>query len=666
MFDNCCRTTARFADVFAKAAGRECVVIDRGEIRMPEQQIRDDYYFQTFADPVAPYFDDQWAGWQFGIGPNSWATGEFLPQLPSAYYDYIMARGKLACPNMERMGLHTLDYLQTVYQRGFRMVTMINTVPGDDDRFIPQAAGMDEKRCDPALHCDRKLLSFRYVKGDLLGPEGALVDKNNVKIAGDSMSPYDRLVVENPANPGVIAYRVSNENPEPDKPVLLNLVGQFPSETSCWISFAVGKSPTDLKTVATLEKKDVSAAKYYHWRSVGSVDLGESVRGQKSFILQMTLNSKASTDPTIERFEVVSSWGKPSGHPNGEPFTVKQMRTFHLWFQDRAVYQRAASTYIKQYGEDAATKQASDLAAKGRYRSAYKTISDAWSLALPARFAVRGHGKLGPYPLTLRLPDEEQVALVNLIRAGPTEFELELKSEKALQAQLQIDSLRDGDDYSIDPTGPGRYRITPAKSRAAKPLRVAGGHLVADIPAKLAAPQRRSLPRRLLGTFQSVAPGGILINTQESELWLDNPIFVPVAGSAKYFRKQFGTETPATQGWPLPKDQVDLVIEESGEASKVTSIYGKDNGRIKAFHPPKAKGETSNGIIELESGHSYEFSNMWGWTDVQVPPLQQYIRFNTNEDLVAAFTPGKSVDIEFCPYTFNRRLPRIVKISQKP
>jgi len=662
VFDNACRAANRFSEAFRNAVGRDRVVIDRGDIKMPEQQIRDANYFQTFADPIEPYFDDQWAGWQFGVGENAWATGEFLPHLPAAYYDYIMARGKLAGLNMERLAMPVLDYYQTLYQRGFRMVTPINARPGDADKFLPQAAGLDDKPADPALHADRNLLDFRFLKDGELGPKNALLEAKNVKATVDP-GTYDCLKVENPANPGTLTYKVNNNAPDPGKQVLVNLVCKIPKNSGGTISFAVGDNPSNLKTVATLSDKDVSPVVYYHWRSVGAADLGQSVRGKKSFYLQITLDGKTSNDAIIERFQVVSAWPQRSGQMNGETLTVGQMRTFHLWLQDRAVYERAAATYKQEHGEDEAFKNAISLADQGRYRSAYKEISHAMSLALPAGFAVRGHGKLGRYPVSVKLPDEDDVVLVDLIHAGPSEFEFELKSEKPVQCQIEFGPLAAGGGYALESSRANRYRIVPATG-AAGTLQVQDGQLRVEVPAIPADAIPRVLPSHLSGISFSIKKEGIQINTQEPELWVDNPIFVPLAPGAKFTRKQFGTESPVTQAWPSDRDQVDLVINEFGQATEVAATYGKDSGIIKAFYPPQAKGDTSNGVIELENGNRYEFSNMWWFTSLkEVPPLKPFIRSNTNEQLAAAFTPGKSVDIEFCPYSYKDRLPRMVKIS---
>lgn len=662
VFDNACRAANRFGEAFRNAAGRDRVVIDRGVIQLPEQQIRDANHFQTFADPIDPYYDDQWAGWQFGVGANAWVTGEFLPHLPAAYYDYIMARGKLAGLNMERLAMPVLDYYQTLYQRGFRMVTPINARPGDADKFLPQAAGLDNKPADPALHADRKLLAFRFLKDGELGPKGALVEANNVKGTVDP-GTYDCLKLVNPNSPGTITYKVTNDSPDPGKPVLVNLVCKIPMGSGGTIAFAVGDTPSDLKVVATLTDKEVSPVVYYHWRSVGSADLGESVRGKKSFYLQITLNGKTSNDAIIERLQVVSAWPQRSGQMNGETFTVGQKRTFHLWLQDRAIYERAAARYKQEHGDDEAFKTADSLAEQGRYRSAYQSISNATSLGLPAGFAVRGHGKLGPYPVSVKLPGEDDVVLIELIRAGPPEFEFELKSETPVQCQIELGPLPSGDGYAVESAGANRYRIVLATGAAAA-QQVKDGRLLVEVPAIPAAAIPRVLPRRLSGIAYSIKKEGIWINTQEPELWMDNPIFVPLAPGAKFPRKRAGTESPVTQSWPSDWDQVDLVINESGQATEVAATYGKESGKIKAFYPPKAKGDTSNGVIELENGHRYEFSNMWWFTSLKdVPPLQPFIRSNTNEQLAAAFTPGKSVDIEFCPYSYNGRLPRMVKIS---
>ncbi len=678
IFDNMCRVANRFGESFAQGIGRDTVMVDRGAVHLPQGQTRDENHVQTFADPGGPYFDHQWAGWQIAVGPHAWATGEFLPQLPSQYYDYLNARGLLTCPNMECMGLPTRDFIQTVYQRGFRMVTFLNANPGDAKLLLPPAIGMDDRPAEPPVHSDRKLLSIRYAKDFPLDSEvrSRPINRDNVEIKGDPTAyVYDRLIRKDASKPGHITYEVFNDTPEVDRPLLLNLICQVPKidpqapekTKDANITISVGDTPEAMTVVETLTAQNLQRMNHYHWRSRGSFDLGSQVRGKKSFFLRFTLHGQKTWDAAIERFQVVSAWPTISGQAGSQPFTAKEMRTQRLWLQDRALWQRALGDFRQLGGAESAIAQATALADQGRYRSAYKSISGATSLILPARFAIRGHGQLATYPVHIRLPDDEQVAVVELLRAGPDVFELEVKTETSLTCAIELTGLRDGAKFALEnvaQAGVNRYRITSTKEKTAgQDVVVADGKLKVTMEVGALDDRLHVLPPKLSGVFAGHTPGGILINTQHPDLWMNNPIFVPLDNQAKTSRAEVGM--PPANGTPKDKDRVDLVINAAGKAIEVVATYGTATGKITSFTPPKAKGPMTNGILELDNGKRYEFGAAWGWTNLKVPPLKSMLRQNSNEALVAAFTPGKGVELTFCPYTSNDRLPRIITLTAK-
>lgn len=663
IFDNACASGTRFGEVFDKAAGTDRITVDRGEIKLPAAQTRDDNYFQTFADVTEPYFDDQWAGWQYGASEYAWPTGELLPQLPEEYYDYIRAFGKLAGPNIERACLKqpALDYYKKIYQRGFVEATPLNPRAGEAENFIPQAAGMNEKIADAPLHKDRKLLFNRFKKDGSFGPDGTVVSSRGTATS----NPADgvALSIEKPPAPAVVTYKITNAEPDPTQSLLARLDCRVSAPNGGMIAFAIGSTPSDLKTVATLTETNLTPTLDFTGTRLATVDLGKSVSGLKTFYLQVTLNGKYPSSAAIKTINVAAAWPRHSGHLVGEvePFTVKQARTFNLWLQDRAVYEKVAETYRKTQGEDEAYKKAAAFAAEGRYRSAYKVISGAESLVLPAGFSVRGHGKLGPYPVSVTLPDENQVVLVDLLKAGPAEFEFFLTSREKLTFQLAIDSLTEGAVYALQQESPNHFRVVPTEGGA---LHVANGKLAMEVTAIPAGELPLKLPSHLSGMFLSASANGILIETQDPALWMENPIRVPLASTAKYSRKEAGGSSEVTQSKPSPKDLVDLVIDPSGQATEVSATFGKEVGRIKSFSPPQPKGDMHNGIIELENGHRYELAHMWFMTDLKgIPPLKSFTRQNKDEDLIAALTPGKEIEISFCPYTVKGLPPRMISIS---
>lgn len=653
-FDNLCRTTQRFAAAFVAGAGRDPTVIDRGVVRAPSAQLTDQVVFQTFADPIGPYEDDRWAGWQMAVGPLTWASGEFLPQLPAAYYDYIAARGLLTAPNMERMGLPTLDYFGLLYRRGFRQVTPINTRLGDGEKLLAETAGLETSPAEAAPHLDRRLLQMRFRKSEPLATNATLLRFENVEVTGDpGHGPYDRITLRDPALPGTLLFRVTNPFASA-QPLQLGLIGSFANKPEATLQIAVGETPADLKPVATLTAASLSKMKYYNWRNTGEADLGEWARGRREFLLQLTFASK---DVTLDRLYVSSAWPQRSGALVGDTFTAREQRTQRLWMQDRALFERTAAAGSRS--EDAVITHTRE---KALWRSGYHSLQAAQSVNLPACFAVRGNAKLAPHPISVALPGPDDVALIELFSPSPeAALEFAFVVEKPLSADLEIALKPGSGPWRLTRVGENRYRVIPGSDPSGK-VRISGDRLTVSLPLTPPALQK-PLPSQLSGVVAQRRNDGLLIDTQHPDLWMDNPIFVPLSANATLSRQRVGDNTPPRSVRPEPKDHVDLTINASGQATRAAATFGQTQGRIKNFYPPRAKGETSNGVIELEDGQRFEFSNMWGATDLRVPPLKPFIRLNTPEQLTAALKPGLIVDITYTPALVSGRLPRINRIA---
>ena len=651
----------RFGAWFAEAAQRDALVVDRGELRLPERQTVDDYHFQTFADAAnSPLKEHRWAGWQFATGEQTNVTGEFLPHLPAAYFDYIGAQGKLLCPNLERMALPTLEYIQTCYERGFRSLWICNARSGDAEQFAPPAKGQDDRPCSPVTAVGVKLIDLTFAGAKSAGPVEQIAASENLAPVGGS----GELQAAADGKPASITYRLANDGRPFAGPLTLDLTARFAEGAGNAIEVAIGSDPATLTTVARLTATDMPASKVYPWKRHIRVALGETLRERTSGLLRLTLITAAKHDGVgIEALRVSLPWSTSSGHPGGEPFTIKQARILRLWTQDRAVLERAQARYRQLAGEDAVAHQAADLAADGRLVSAYRLLSGALSQHLPARFAVRGHGSLGSYPLSVKLTDDNQELLVDLAKVGAEGCVWSVTTAKDQGFQMTFTGLRNEQGFALSATGANAWKLAPAT--AVDALRPVDGRLTVTLDARRIDADRQPLPPQLTGTFLSEVPGGIMIETQAKDLWLDNPIYVPVANSAIWTRTAVGPGT-VQSGHAQARDRVDLTIN-GGVAQAVRATFGHAVGRIRTFQPPVYQGQTSNGVLELEDGSRFELSNMWGFTQLEVPKLSWMTRFHTAAQLQKAFHPGLEVTFDYSPSTVDGLPPRLIRIkAQRP
>ena len=666
-FQNLARVPSRFAEAFRAAAGRDSVMVDRGTVRLPEDRLCDQYFFHTFYPAVQPLYDDQWAGWQTGVGPKVWTTGETGPHVPHAYYDYVIALGKLVTVNLERGFFRpkNLDFVHTLYELGFQWVTPCNSLPGDADLFLRPAREIDRRPAAPALHFDRKILDVRFQRDEAVGPGDMVLAAENVTLMGNPKQPFRHLQIKDGRNPGRVRYRLTNAGKPFEGRLELSLTGGILGGEENRIDVALGRDEQSLRPVGSLLAKDFVAEDHWPWTRRAKLDLGAELKGATEGCVELVFrvqNKNTARNVKLDELSVTMPWDRPSGQDRMRPLPVKQARTLRLWVQDRAVFERMLDDYRQTVGADESLRQAEAAAGGGRYREAYRMLAGAEAQALPARFAVRGHGKLGRYPLGLHLDGDERIVLVELTKAGSGEFEFDMKTEETQTCRLRVEGLRDGSRYELQEVTDNRYRIVAAKGADAGAMAL-GGAVEFVLTLKPNDPEAHPLPRRLEGIHAGGAPGGIWVETQEPGLWMDNPIFVPVATNAVWTRAPDGPKEEAKRGRST-MDKVDLVIDESGVAREVKVSYGLDRGRIKGFQAPVFKGAPHNGIIELENGHRYELGNRLPvFTKFEVPGLLQHYRNNRDEDFSKALKPGLEVEIAYCPYTYNGRLPRAIAVS---
>jgi hypothetical protein len=655
MFQNLSAHPAKFAENFRKHAGRESILVDRGQTKLPEEQLFDQYYFHTFYPAVQPLHDDRWAGWQTGVGEHVYTTGETGPHVPRVYYDYVIGLGKLVTVNLERgFFKDNLDFIHKLYELGFQWVTPCNTRPGDGDLFLNKTAKeIDEKPADPAVHADPKVLDLRFIRDDTIGSPDIVQTMENVRLADKrgTLNSKEFLQVEDGTKPGRVVYRLSNHGKPFEGDLALQMTGFIADGDENSLEVLIGKDPASMKSVAVLHAKDFVAAPYWPGTRTAVCPLGDSLKGSDAGFLELVFRVKNKNTPPNTRVDeiiVTAPWKQQSGQIGGDQLSVKERRTQRLWIQDRAVFERLQRDYKNQFGEDASYREAAALAYQGRHRSAYKLLSGAMSQALPAKFAVRSHGTLGRYPLTVKLADENKTVLVDVLKADAKGFDLKFTTEEPQAAVLSFEA-----PCTIEQAGPNHFVLKAD----------AQGKKIFDLDLKPASPDTHSLPRQLSGMVMSGAPGGIMIETQDSALWMDNPIYVPFAANVVRTRMQDGSDVPSGKD-PRPMDQIELTINDQGQATEVKSTFGIETGRIKAFERPVLTGQLSNGVIELENGHRYELHNrLPSMTKFQVPGLKEHYRNNSQDDLVKALQPGMEVEIAYCPYTTNGRLPRMVSVK---
>ena len=106
-----------------------------------------------------------------------------------------------------------------------------------------------------------------------------------------------------------------------------------------------------------------------------------------------------------------------------------------------------------------------------------------------------------------------------------------------------------------------------------------------------------------------------------------------------------------------------VTVGQDGLATRVEAVYGDVVGKIVAFEPPSYEGEVTNGRVTLDNGVTYELEYRSDTTYIDMNYPWGKSRELTDEAIAAAFRVGSRIRIEYCPYTYNGSLPRMLRVS---
>lgn len=711
MFRDGVRLWQDYAASTRRALARASVQIDRGTVRLPDRQVLDELYSQPdfLSDwAVGP---ELWSIGEQGMVPGFWSSGELgqgKEYRELATYDYLRARGRLAMVNLERTILkEDFRVLRDHYARGFQFVTLFNDTRKDAP-FIQAVDHCEDAPALPAIHRETSLLAidFRHLKA--LGPDDALAGHDNIQIAHaktfklrEHRAP--RLTVLDHRHPGQITYRLQQGGAPFTNGLSLHLNGRISSVGGNAIELWAGRAPDQLRLLRNLRSRELPCPDHWamHMTSDATIDLGADMVGASEWFFRLVIHSPSATDAAfLLGLDVGSQWPQRSGYLAGNPLKARDERTLQLWVQDRApalsMLETYARTALGAAGQETPAPSAPTLAwnlavpgvpareqelftrslelyRQGWYRSAYGMLVGELSQILPARYAVRGGGALGCHPVEVSLPSADAVAVVRLESVGPDGATFSLTSEKpAAGLVLRFPGLDSRTrTWTLETTSPSNYRLRPSSSGSAQTgtvRAISTGGVEVELDATPPAPvPKATLPRTLEGRYLQGDRKRLTIDTQDlAAMNQEASMEIPVAESVTFERKAdllFASAEDEAR-WPKPLDAVTLTLDPAGRVIAIKARYGRDRGRIRAFHTPTLVGDLSPGGIELENGRRYDFSYTPGiGTIFSTVALHAGITNYEIRALEQALRPGQEVDLTYCPYATTGSHPRLRTVS---
>ena len=668
LYNSITRIFQWMAKDYATAIGRCPVRVDCGDVQLPKYQWLDNIYMHTQMTEIRPLTDRRWYGWQTGVHPDSWSSGEF--DVGTTIDDYLRCQGSLAKVNQERHGLKDKldEEVKNQYEAGYRFVGFYSMHPGDDE-MIRRVDKISDEPGRAIPHFDPNCLDINLDRDGFLGPADNIVSVDNL-LARPTPSWHHttKMVVKDVSKPGSVLYRLTNQGEEFPSGLNMTVMGRVSPGGGNRIEVATGLTPDNLSIVKVLMEKDLPNPN--RWRmyqtTETTVDLGEGAKGHKEFYLRLTFHSEKAFDAAfIHELRVGMKWPRRTGQIAGANFTCGQNRILSLWVQDRAIAARSLARYREVGGEDEAWRKTKNLFDNGLYNSSYKAIVGEFSELLPARYAVRGHGGLGKYPVSVTLAGENRTALIMLEKVAAEAVAFSIKTEAEQVVKLEFSKLQPGRAYRLFSDSGNRYRIElSADKNAASALADADGKLLMDLTVK-PSESRKTLPQTLSGVYLGGNTKKIKVKLQDLELTdYSSSLEIPVAANAVVNRRADQLPgDPAKDGvnrWPQPNDRVELTLSEKGEITGIDASYGIASGTIRSFQPARFDAPC-NGIIELDNGRKYELT-----IGVECDTVFLHNRINQYEieSWPSAFRPGQPLEITYCPYTFKDRPPRILSVKQ--
>lgn len=647
-FDNRSRYYAQDSAGLRRGLGRDSIPVDRGKVQLPESQTADNIYAHPWFWNTYPTSDEAYVGWQNGVTADSWTSGEMADTYP-AWYDYIKSRGKIGCVNMEvgRATAPRIGKLYKWYQWGWQMVTFYSATydkeaaKGDVDEAIRKADAMDGEPSLSPEHYERILLDVRFARDGNLGETAGLIESKNLQV----VDGRPELVDLN--QPGVLTYRIRPDGKAFDNQLRLELMAAL-NDPADRIEILTGASVSSMKSVRVLQRGDFEAPSHFTGEGWGiaTMEMGDAMKGRQEWFLRLIYTSKDSLKRTcLRNIHVLTPWEIMSGPVAAKTPTVRQSRILNLWIQDRAVFARLLSRYKELGGEDNVWKKAQELFNEGLYCSGYRYLSGEFSQLLPARYAVRGHGKLGRWPVEIRLADENKVALVDVLKMTADGADFTIHTEESQICQLRLTGLAEGKSFKLARDEQGHYQIISAQEGG---LRVEKGVLQVELNL---APARKNLPLKITGVFSEADKKEI--NLMVGDTSIDNgekAVTLPLAENVVFKRRQEGTNVDrdyAPGGWDL----VELTLDAEGRVTEVLSRFGTVRGRVKSFQKPSIKGEFCNGIVELEDGKRFVLGYVNNCTRIDLAAMSVWCpRMTTADKLVEILKPGTWLDVNYSPY----------------
>jgi hypothetical protein len=648
----------------AEGYGYNAIVVDQGQIIYPDSQLVENAYTHMFPTPNYPDWDEKRAHWETHMVNDIRFGAEWAGELDARYLDYIVARGKYADVNAERGSLTDMQTLKQAYMYGADYVNVYNYHAGDRQLIDDYDGQRAELVAVPAY--DKPFGKYDFKAEDSLTVNAMLVG-----IEGVQREVLVEKYVATPDNGNVdggrLTFRLDNDGDSFASGLTVKVEGRALSSLNAdnRVEVWAGPEEGDLTLAATLKNFNSEVVEVSD-----HIDRDADVAYVELRLFSPGLPSSLYSWTSIWAFEAFLPWDKQTGHSDGTVYTVDQMRLRNLWISYRADVERLMNAYRIKSGENDTYQSITALYRAGKYRTAYDRLIRELSETLPAKYTVKGGGKLGKFPIEIDLGGSQRIADIVLYEADE-ETRFSLKAEVVRDATVTLSGLVNGQYYKAVSDDGGIYTVQTTTAGDSGAVLAVGGKAVFILT--VFAESEKRYPESFEAAFVSknknlnkpTPKGYIYLESQDPEIGeYVNFVELKLADDAVIERGAAGAEDGELEEVPIEilndGELLRITTNENNEAVHVRAYYGQIFGTVTDIRPISIRGVSSNAAIELDGLHEFEI----GADAVLDSPKATGSGILTADLDDLGFEIGDQVTVTYSPYTYEGSPVRALKIAE--
>lgn len=660
---------AAYNDLLAKGylegLGTNAVLVDQGKIVYPKFQFFDNIYTHCLQATLYPSYDDRIPGWMGGVSQNMWPSSEMYAFTDQRHNEYSMNFGKLACVNMWVPMMKSDEFsnhLRNSYKNGMDFLVMFGPEQANWDvaEQIKKADHLMNVMVEPSPEYMPHVLDIDYLRDyhkDMIAKPMPGIQYKGIKAEDNSGIGKGFICQENPLVPGEVIYRFEDKD-QFQNGLIFYVEGKT---TNGGIDIFAGDNQANMINAGKFamgQQKD-----WFNPHSPNLIDLGNIAHGKKQVFVKLILQG-IDGQTSIRTVKAFLPWNQKTGPIGFRNDTYKERRIQNTWIQYRVVADRMLTKYVQKKGSpDEISQQAEDLFRRGCLMDGIRLLEKEISEVIPARYAIRGYGQLGKYPLMIRLPNPSDCAVVKLLSYNPRKSEIGFYVDKPMEIQIKrIDA--ENDLYQIKKTGEMVYVIEKLEGAQAGSNPQEIGVMRISVNPKNENPLLDI--HSIEGKVLQVNDQTLTIECQDPKIgeFSSSGVQLQIRTDCLFERKPYGSNKFTTGEHPKVNDKVAVKLDGNGKVIKVAAEYGLIQSIIKTFDPPELQSKNPhNGIVELENGMKFELSFNRDHSILNIPPLNGLaIKYDVNE-IIKAIQPGLKVEIVYCPYTYNGSNIRVISMN---